>query len=45
MMQELFHIYNIQYVNDIVMACLEMIMRVLNFVADQQDAKAFTRDN
>lgn len=45
MMQELFHIYNIQYVNDIVMAFLEMIMRVLNFVADQQDSKVFVRDN
>ncbi len=46
MMQELFHIYNIQYVNDIVMAFLEMIMRVLNLVADQQhDSSHFSRGN
>ena len=40
MMKELFKIYNIQYVNDIVMAFLEMIMRVLNFIASIQNGKA-----
>lgn len=40
MMKELFKIYNVQYVNDIVMAFLEMIMRVLNFIASIQNGKA-----
>ena len=37
LMQELFHIYNVEYVNDIIMAFLEMIMRVLSIVSDQQN--------
>lgn len=45
LMQELFHVYNIQYVNDIVMAFLEMVMRVLNFFADRENSGAFSRDN
>lgn len=36
LMQELFRVYNIQYINDIIMALLELIMRVLSIIADQQ---------
>ena len=44
MMQELFHIYNIEYVNDIVMEFLQMIMRVLNILADQQNgSRSYSR--
>ena len=45
LLQELFHIYNIQYVNDIIMAFLEMIMRVLNIIADQQNDSVLAREN
>ena len=45
MMQELFHIYNVQYVNDIIMAFLEMIMRVLNMIADTQRQQSFGKRN
>lgn len=45
MMQELFHIYNIQYVNDIIIAFLEMILRVLNLVADSQNSSSFSHRN
>ena len=37
MMEELYKLYNIQYVNDIVMAFLEMIYRVLMFIAKMQN--------
>lgn len=34
---ELFKLYNIEYVNDIIIAFLEMIMRVLSIIADVQN--------
>ena len=37
MMKELYKIYNIEYVNDIVMAFLEMIYRVLMLIAKMQN--------
>lgn len=40
MMQELYHIYNIEHINDIIMAFLEMIMRVLSMLAHIQDSQA-----
>ncbi len=40
MMKELFKLYNIQYVNDIILELLQLIMRVLQLVAKaQQNAK------
>lgn len=36
MMKELFHLYNIQYINDIVLEFLQMIMKVLQFIAKMQ---------
>lgn len=44
LMHELFHIYNIQYINDIVMAVLELIMRVLSILADKQNSDAFSHN-
>jgi Zn-dependent membrane protease YugP len=36
MMKKLFKLYNIQYVNDIIMQVLEMIMRILQLMANSQ---------
>ena len=45
MMQDLYKIYNIEYVNDIVMAFLEMIYRVLMLVAKMQNSNANNSNN
>ena len=37
MMKELFRLYNIQYVNDIIMEFLQLVMRVLEFIAKMQN--------
>lgn len=36
MMKELFKLYNIQYINDIILELLELILKVLQFVAQMQ---------
>ena len=36
MMQELYKLYNIEYVNDIIMEFLQLILRVLEFIAKMQ---------
>ena len=36
MMEELYRLYNIQYINDIIMEFLQMILRILQFVAKIQ---------
>ena len=33
MLSKLFHLYNVQYVNDIILACLELIYNVLKIIA------------
>ena len=38
MMQELYKLYNIQYINDIVLEFLQMIMKILQFVANIQNS-------
>lgn len=43
MMKELFKLYNIQYINDIVLELLQLIMRVLQLVAKVQ--QNFSSDN
>ena len=40
MMQELFKLYNIQYVNDIILEFLQLIMRILQFVAKIQQGSS-----
>jgi Zn-dependent membrane protease YugP len=40
MMKELFKLYNIQYVNDIIMQLLEMILRILQLLAKVQSNSA-----
>ena len=45
MMQELYHIYNIEYVNDIVMAFLEMVYKVLMFIAKMQNSNSNNSSN
>lgn len=37
MMKELYKLYNIQYVNDIIMEFLQLILRVLQFIAKMQN--------
>ncbi|MBR5571151.1 MAG: hypothetical protein IKV99_00715 [Oscillospiraceae bacterium] len=33
-LKELFHLYNIQYINDIILACLELIYTILQIVVE-----------
>ena len=40
-MQELFKLYNIEYVNNIILEFLEMIMRVLSLIAKLQSKESF----
>ena len=44
MMKDLFKLYNIQYVNDIILQFLELIMRVLEIIAKLQ-GKSFSRND
>lgn len=44
MMKELYKIYNIQYVNDIIMEFLQLIMRVLQFIAKAQQTFSSNND-
>ena len=44
MMRELFKLYNIQYINDIVMELLQMIMKILQFVAKIQNSSSVSKD-
>ena len=44
-MKELFKIYNIQYINDLIIAFLEMILRVLQFVAKLQSNSSSSSSN
>jgi len=43
MMQKLFKLYNIQYVNDIIMELLQMILKVLEFVAKMQNSSSSSK--
>ena len=36
MMKELFKLYNIQYINDMIIALLELILKILNIIAKMQ---------
>ena len=36
MMKELFKLYNIQYINDIILEFLQMILKILEFIAKMQ---------
>lgn len=40
MMKELFHLYNIQYVNDMIMEFLQMIMKILQIIAKVQSSSS-----
>ena len=44
MMRELYKIYNIQYVNDIIMEFLQLIMRVLQIIAKAQNSSSSNND-
>lgn len=44
MMKELYKIYNIQYVNDIIMEFLQLIMRVLQIIAKAQNSSSSNND-
>ena len=44
MMKELFKLYNIQYVNDIIMEMLQLILKVLQFIAKIQQSSASKND-
>ena len=43
-MKELFHLYNIQYVNDIILQFLELLMRVLTLIAKLQNSSSSNND-
>ena len=43
-MKELYKIYNVQYVNDIILQFLELIMRVLMIIANSQNSSATNND-
>ncbi len=44
MMKELFKLYNIQYINDIILELLQMILKVLEFVAKMQQSSSSNND-
>ena len=44
MMKELFKLYNIQYINDIIMELLQLIMRVLQIIAKVQGSSSSNND-
>ena len=44
MMKELYKIYNIQYVNDIIMEFLQLVMRVLQIIAKMQNSSSSNSD-
>lgn len=44
MMKELFKLYNIQYVNDIILELLQMILKILEFVAKMQQNSSSSND-
>lgn len=44
MMQELYKLYNIEYVNDIIMEFLQLILRVLEFIAKMQSQNSNNND-
>ncbi|MDY6367431.1 MAG: zinc metallopeptidase [Clostridia bacterium] len=43
-MKELFKLYNIQYVNDIIMEFLQLVLRVLTFIAKMQNNSSSSGD-
>ena len=45
MMQNLFKLYNIQYINDIILEFLQMIMKVLEIVAKVQNSSGSSNNN
>lgn len=38
-LKKLFHLYNVQYVNDIILSCLELLYTVLQIAAELQKDK------
>lgn len=44
MMQELYKLYNIQYINDIILEFLQLILRVLEIIAKIQSESALNKD-
>ena len=40
MMKELFRLYNIQYINDIIMEFLQMLLKILEFIAKMQSGSS-----
>ena len=44
MMKELFKLYNIQYINDIVMELLQLILKVLQIIAKLQNSSSSSND-
>ena len=42
--QELFKLYNLQYINDIVLSVLELIYYVLQIVAAVSDGSSISKD-
>lgn len=45
MMQELFKLYNIQYVNDIILEFLQMLLKILQFAAKIQGSSSSSSNN
>jgi len=45
MMKELFHLYNIQYINDLVLSFLELLYRVLMIIAKAQSGMSSSNSN
>ena len=44
MMKELYKLYNIQYVNDIIMEFLQLVLRVLEIIAKLQNSSSSSSD-
>ena len=45
MMKELFRLYNIQYINDIILEFLELVYRVLMIIAKVQNSSSSRSNN
>lgn len=44
MMKKLFRLYNIEYINNLILALLEIIWRILMFVADIKGSKSYSKN-
>lgn len=45
MMKDLFKLYNIQYVNDLILQFLELLLRILMFIANMQSSSSSSSSN